>query len=386
LDSVNTSGERQSVFSWLKEQLDRGSDETQQECCGETESDCIGDGDTNCGRRRSRGDRPLMQALRRLLMGIRDIQCKINSPRFGLAEIKHEVRCIEAALGQGQCVLGDIKRTLREIEGILENPQFGLAEIKDEIRDIQCQLNNPSYGLAEIKQEIRDLEREINNPCYGLAEIRQEVHDIEAILGNEDFGLCEIKREIHDIESALCGIENTLSCIEEILGNEDFGLPEIKHEIREIECEINNPCYGLPEIMNEIHDIECKLDRLIPGVSGSLSTGPVVTDNSAGSLVVAVLNVTNSTQTVAIKVFDIGTCPDRRTMCATTTLTLQCKCARTFIFDRPPLLYEVEFVGTAGTFTAWTATRTQGQSAPLSSSTFLGANTFRHSELTVQTD
>lgn len=200
-----------------------------------------------------------------------------------------------------------------------------------------------------------------------LHHIKCEVELIECKLDHKDFGLEEIKRELRAIESKL--------------DSGDFGLEEIKRELKAIEDKLDSGDCGLEEIKRELRAIEDKLDQLVPPTAGALTTGPVVADNTASSLVVKVLNNTNTTQTITVTVYDIGTCPNPKAVFATTALTVQPLCAQAFIFPKPPDEYEVEFSGMAPGIYAWTATRNQAQAAPLSSSGFVAANTFRHSEL-----
>lgn len=141
---------------------------------------------------------------------------------------------------------------------------------------------------------------------------------------------------------------------------------------------------GLKEIKKEIMDIEEKLDQFVP-VGNILTTGPVVTDVTASSLVVKILNNTGMTQTVAVTVFDITECP--KEVFATETFELDPKCSDFSIFDANlPVQYEVQFEGMEPGVYAWTATRTQAAAPPLMASNFVAANTFRHQELVPQLD
>lgn len=190
------------------------------------------------------------------------------------------------------------------------------------------------------------------------------------ILSNKKIGLKEIKKEIRDIEKKL--------------DNPRHGLMEIKKEIKDIEDKLDNPDHGLMEIKREIKDIELKLDRIVP-VSNTLTTGPVVRDVSASSLIVKVLNNTPTPKTVTATVYDITQCP--KTVFASQTFTdITSKCAADFIFDKPPVQYEVEFSGIQPGVYTWTSTRTQAQEPPLMSSNLIAANTFRHAELIPQMD
>ncbi|MCE5285691.1 MAG: hypothetical protein LLG02_07575, partial [Pelosinus sp.] len=80
----------------------------------------------------------------------------INSPQFGLNEIKNEIRFIENAVSNQSC--NNISNILNQI---INSPQFGLNEIKNEIRAIENEVFNEQHGLQEIKNEIRLLVNEI---------------------------------------------------------------------------------------------------------------------------------------------------------------------------------------------------------------------------------
>lgn len=146
-----------------------------------------------------------------------------------------------------------------------------------------------------------------------------------------------------------------------------------------------NRRFGLKEIKREIREIEARLDQLIPNGNGVLTTGPVVKDVTAGSLVVKVLNNTDETQTVVVNVYDLTQCP--KALYEEVDLELDPQCAESEIInDVLPVQYEVEFVGMVPGVYAWTATRTQAGPAPLTASNFIAANTFRHAELVPQFD
>lgn len=113
-----------------------------------------------------------------------------------------------------------------EIEDILLDKRFGLPEIKEEIKGIECRLDNPHYGLEEIKKEISEIECKLINPHYGLIKIKKEIKGIEHRLDNPCYGLEEIKHEVAAIESAVL--------------NDNFGLEEIKKEIKEIIERLDN--------------------------------------------------------------------------------------------------------------------------------------------------
>lgn len=138
--------------------------------------------------------------------------------------------------------------------------------------------------------------------------------------------------------------------------------------------------FGLKEIKREIKEIEDKLDRLVPpGDGGNFTTGPVVRDVQASSLIVKVLNNSDEDHTVTVIVFDLTQC--EKTQFGSVTLDVDAGCAEEHIFTQPPVNYEVQFLGLAANVFGWTATRSQAAPSPLTASGLIAANTFRHHEL-----
>lgn len=86
---------------------------------------------------------------------------------------------------------------------LLLNKKFGLKEIKKEVREIERKLDDDYFGLKEIKKEIKAIEDKLDDKDFGLKEIKKEIRDIEEKLDNKDFGLKEIKKEIKEIEDKL---------------------------------------------------------------------------------------------------------------------------------------------------------------------------------------
>lgn len=243
--------------------------------------------------------------LRAIQQEVRRIECKLDNPRTGLAEIKSEVAAIECAIKDLDlhdilCKLNALARELEEVEGAvddvedkLDNPHFGLEEIKEEIEgiertlaclnltpvlgllnqikhevhEIECKLDNPHFGLEEIKEEVAAIECAVTNPETGLPEILDEVEEIEDLLKSPHFGLEEIKREVAAIECRLdnlniqqllalvAAVKGTALVIEHKLDNPHFGLEEIKREVEGIEETLCNQHFGLREIKDEIEDI-----------------------------------------------------------------------------------------------------------------------------------
>jgi hypothetical protein len=141
---------------------------------------------------------------------------------------------------------------------------------------------------------------------------------------------------------------------------------------------LTNKRFGLKEIKAEIREIEEKLDMIVSPL-GNFTTGPVIKDVTASSLIVKVLNNSNVTQSVLVIVFDLTDC--EKTEFDSIELEVEPGCAEEHIFGEPPINYEVQFLGLVANVFGWTATRTQAAPAPITASNLVAANTFRHSEL-----
>ncbi|KYO68600.1 hypothetical protein [Thermovenabulum gondwanense] len=198
-------------------------------------------------------------------------------------------------------------------------------------------------------------------------------HLIATIFLNKKCGLKEIKKEIRDIEKKLDDPCN--------------GLAEIKEEIKDIEEKLDNPDFGLEEIKEEIKEIEEKLDKLVPpGAGNILTTGPVVADNGVNSILAKVMNNTDNTVTVTVKLFDIGTCPDPKELLQSFELEIESKCAKTVVLQKPTTEWEVVYEGVVPGVYVFTAGRKNAENAPISASELVETNLFRHSEHVVSID
>lgn len=176
-------------------------------------------------------------------------------------------------------------------------------------------------------------------------------------------------------------IKDEIKEIEEKLDNPDYGLGEIKNEIKDIEEKLDSPDFGLEEIKNEIKEIEEKLDKLVPpGAGNILTTGPVIADNGVNSIVAKVLNNTNNTVTVTVKLYDIGTCPNPKILKQSYNLTIQSKCAQSVILQKPAIEWEVVYEGVIPGVYVFTSGRKNAVNAPISASELVETNLFRHSE------
>lgn len=147
---------------------------------------------------------------------LRRIEGKLDNPCTGLAEIKDEVSNVEGIVEAIKCMLKDldledleeaiagIADAVGDIEYKLDSPEYGLAEIKDEVREIELLLKNLDLQdllriLLRVEDEVERIEAKLDSPVFGLSKIKQEVAAIENKLDSPAFGLAEIKSEIVDI-------------------------------------------------------------------------------------------------------------------------------------------------------------------------------------------
>lgn len=251
-----------------------------------------------------------------------------------------------------------------EIENILLDKRFGLPEIKEEVRGIECRLDNPHYGLEEIKKEIREIECKLGNPHYGLEEIKKEVKELECRLENPHYGLIKIKKEIKGIEHRL--------------DNPCYGLEEIKHEVAAIEGAVLNDKFGLEKIKKEIKEIIEMLENMNRGVEtdgSSKTTGPVLADHMAGRIAIKLFNNTATPKTVTATVFALAS-GSKTSIFTTGVVTVAPHAANEYTSAVVPENYEVEFTGLVPGVYGFTAAIQSTQPVQL-----IAANTFRHSEL-----
>lgn len=322
--------------------------------------------------------------------GIEEIERKLDEKDItGLDDIKAKLEGIEQRLDNRHTGLAEIKAEIEGIEERLDNRDSGLAEIKREIEGIEDALSDPITGLSNIESGIKGIEDILDNRNTGLAEIKREIEHISDELGDKNSGLAEIKREVEEIgyvltnkSSGLAELRTAIENIEEKLDSPVSGLGEIMAALDEMGHKLDNPVSGLSDLRTEIHGVEERLDSLLPGAGGRLTTGPVVSDSRALSLLAKIQNSTTGNVAVSVTVFDAGTSPDPRTVAVSSgTAVIPPGCTKDFIFPKPPVEYEVQFTGIQTGVYAWTSTRTEAQGAPLSASNLIAANTFRHSQL-----
>lgn len=352
--------------------------------------------------------------LRAIQQEVRRIECKLDSPRTGLAEIKAEVAAVECAIRKLD--LSDILAKLKSLSRELE-------EVEDAVDEIEDKLDDGDFGLEEIKKEIECIEETLEGLNLGpllnlLNSIRSEVHAIEGKLDNPHFGLEEIKSETAAIEAkldnlnvpellpVLAAIKEIVLMIEQKLDSPAFGLQEIKDEVHAIEGKLDSPHFGLQEIKDEVHAIECKLDdphfglheikeevaeilRNTGDASTYITTGPVFRASGAYSVLTVVQNNAAVSQHVTIEGFSILPGPPVPLPGAPVMTTLNAGQASVAVFGflQPPplcattLAYEIRVLMVcAGSVGVFSAARTQPENAPVATSSLLPENTVRYEE------
>ena len=172
------------------------------------------------------------------------------------------------------CFEKRVLHELDEIEDLLESPTFGLAEIKTEVYAIEKAVLSPTFGLAEIKTEVYAIEHALSGAVTGIG-------DIIIAINSPTFGLAEIKTEVYAIEQAV--------------NSPTFGLADIKTEVYAIQQAVLSPTFGLAEIKTEVYAIQQKLDS-ITGLSSAtmLTSGPFIVSKNSSNLSVSVLNNANT--------------------------------------------------------------------------------------------
>jgi hypothetical protein len=248
----------------------------------------------------------------------------------------------------------DCKKILK----LLESPTFGLAEIKTEIFSIEKAVNHPFFGLQEIKSEVQvieftveNIENKLDSPTFGLAEIKTEVFSIGTLVEGiftsmmgATFGLQEIKSEVAAIEGAVF--------------SPTFGLAEIKTEIFQIQNAVLSPTFGLLEIKSEVAAIEASL-----GAANAQTSGPFKLSNASVGNILDVKVMNNSASTIGpinVSVFNVDVCP--KTLLSPTfksTVTLPPYCTTSIFFNQklPNTQIEIEVSGaTPGKVFIWSRT------------------------------
>ncbi|AFV02078.1 hypothetical protein DHBDCA_p1051 [Dehalobacter sp. DCA] len=289
----------------------------------------------------------------------------LESPTFGLAEIKTEIFSIEKAVNHPFFGLQEIKSevqviefTVENIENKLDSPTFGLAEIKTEVfsigtlvEGIFTSMMGATFGLQEIKSEVAAIEGAVFSPTFGLAEIKTEVFSIGTLIEGiftsivgSTFSLQEIKSEIAAIEGAVF--------------SPTFGLAEIKTEIFQIQNAVLSPTFGLLEIKSEIAAIEASL-----GAANAQTSGPFKLSNPSVGNILDVKVMNNSASTIGpinVSVFNVDVCP--KTLLSPTfksTVTLPPYCTTSIFFNQklPNTQIEIEVSGaTPGKVFIWSRT------------------------------
>lgn len=113
-------------------------------------------------------------------------------------------------------------------------------------------------------------------------------------------------------------------------------------------------------------------------IVGSLSTGPVVKDRAAQSLLVSINNTTDASVTIDIVLRATPCCMENQRVLP---VTIPANCIKSYILGCIPSVYEVIFNNVEEGIYIWTATRCEDVCAPGKCSHLICANRFVHSEL-----
>lgn len=93
--------------------------------------------------------------------GLLSILARLDSPDYGLAEIKAEVAAIASQLEM--TFLPGLMELLRRpgVEQVIGDETYGLKAIAARLARVEAKLDDPNHGLAEIKAEVRDLDAKV---------------------------------------------------------------------------------------------------------------------------------------------------------------------------------------------------------------------------------
>lgn len=214
--------------------------------------------------------------------------------------------------------------------------------------------------LDELLRQVQFIESKLDNPCSGLIALREQVQKMLDRLSDPHTGLPELKSEVEHVRYSLTNPECGLARIYDMTTTLEGILGDLKSDVRNIEEKLDSTGMHFPR---------------------TLTTGPVVADNSANSVVVAIKNNTVTTRTIQVNLIDVGTCPNPQVIVSSASIIIPPRCCQAYTFGKPPIIYEVQFQDMRKGLYAWTSTRLQAQLAPLSASTFIATNTFRHNQL-----
>lgn len=161
----------------------------------------------------------------------------------------------------------------------------------------------------------------------------------------------------------------TLAEVQRIEGKLDGTVPSLVSQIqREIQREI---VPGIEQLQDWVQTIK---NSLISPVC-KMTTGPIIRDIDANSLVVGIENDRPFDTTVRIYVHDLTKVP--RTSTSVTQYVMY-RSGASVILPKPPLIYAVEVRSVLPSVYLWTSTRTNTQDAPLEASNFISENTVIH--------
>lgn len=132
-----------------------------------------------------------------------------------------------------------------------------------------------------------------------------------------------------------------------------------------------------------IKDIKDEVETIMPLNGYKLTTGIVIKDFIANSLVVEIENRTSLPLDIKVCLVDYTKIPAKNIY---KVLTIKGNSHKSYVLGEAPLEYEVIFEGIVEGVYAWTATRTNESFDSLSLSKFVASNTFSHDQLVVKND
>jgi len=213
-----------------------------------------------------------------------------------------------------------------------------------------------------------------------------EKKNIEDELKNSNNSLSEIKADLSNMEKFLEDMGDEVVNIEVKLDSPLFGLREIIRKVSNIENSINRLLYGLKEYENG--KLCTKLDEDKENFFERLTSGPIVTDSEARSIIIKILNNRTDNMKFIVDIWNLDICP--KVIFQSILLEVNSNCSVHVIFDIHSKAgsivnyvsqYEVEFCGVKPGVYCWTSTRKESAEEPINNSQLISANTVTHNQL-----
>ncbi len=321
--------------------------------------------------------------------------------KFGLKEIKKEIKIIETAVGEVATQVAVIDTAVAGIETTI-------GEVATQVGFIDTNIGKILTGVGIIETIITII------PTIPFGEIATQV----AII---DTNVSEIATQVAVIDTAVAGIETTIGEVATQVGFIDTNIGKILTVVGIIETIITIiPTIPFGEIATQVAIIDTNVSEIATQVavidtnvavietivsvietliaekicggctSGRLTTGPVLLDNGVNSFVLKVLNDSVATlPEVDAFLFNIETCP-RLSIFEATFVNIPPKCSEHVVVGKPgtdlPDEFEIQFAGVTTDVFVSVAARSNAANAPIKASEIREANSFRHSELSCTND